>query len=68
MLLNSYGYLLNGDYMSKFQGCIYTPAAFQLVIYQLALFLFSVIVLFKGSAFKAGCLLFRNIKCTRALL
>ena len=58
MLLNSYAYLVDGDYMSKFQGWIYTPAVFQLGIYQLALFSFSIIALFKGSAFKAGCLIF----------
>ncbi|QLE79700.1 hypothetical protein FLM55_08120 [Francisella sp. Scap27] len=61
MLLNSYAYLVDGDYMSKFQGWIYTPAVFQLGIYQLALFLFSIIALFKGSAFKAGCLIFFSI-------
>ena len=61
MLLNSYAYLIYGDYMSKFQGWIYTPAVFQLGLYQLALFLFSVIALFKGSAFKASCLLFFSI-------
>jgi len=58
MLLNSYAYLIDGDYISKFQGWIYTPAVFQLGIYQLALFLFSIIALFKGSQFKAGCLMF----------
>lgn len=47
--------------MSKFQGWIYTPAVFQLGLYQLALFLFSVIALFKGSGFKAACLLFFSI-------
>lgn len=61
MLLNSYAYLVDGDYMSKFQGWIYTPAVFQLGLYQLALFIFSVIALLKGSAFKAGCLLFFSI-------
>jgi hypothetical protein len=61
MLLNSYAYLVDGDYISKFQGWIYTPAVFQLGLYQLALFLFSVIALFKGSEFKAGCLLFFSI-------
>ncbi|MFT4694832.1 MAG: hypothetical protein ACI8TE_001754 [Francisella sp.] len=61
MLLNSYAYLIDGDYISKFQGWIYTPAVFQLGLYQLALFLFSIIALFKGSQFKAGCLLFFSI-------
>jgi hypothetical protein len=61
MLLNSYAYLVDGDYISKFQGWIYTPAVFQLGLYQLALFLFSIIALFKGSQFKAGCLLFFSI-------
>ena len=61
MLLNSYAYLIDGDYISKFQGWIYTPAVFQLGLYQLALFLFSIIALFKGSEFKAACLLFFSI-------
>jgi hypothetical protein len=58
MLLNSYAYLIDGDYISKFQGWIYTPAVFQLGLYQLALFLFSIVALFKGSGFKASCLIF----------
>lgn len=58
MLLNSYAYLVDGDAISKFQGWIYTPAVFQLGLYQLALFLFSIIALVKSSQFKAGCLIF----------
>ncbi|AXA34244.1 DUF6790 family protein [Francisella adeliensis] len=61
MLLNSYAYLVDGDYMSKFQGWIYTPAVFQLGLYQLSLFILSIVALFKGSAFKAACLLFFSI-------
>ena len=51
-------YLTDGDYMNKFQGWIYTPVVFQLGIHELALFLFSIIALFKGFGFKATCLIF----------
>ncbi|BCD90999.1 hypothetical protein fh0823_11380 [Francisella halioticida] len=47
--------------MSKFQGWIFTPAVFQIGIFQLCLFIFSVLALFKNSQFKAACLIFFSI-------
>lgn len=60
-LINSYAYPLDGDNISKFQGWIFTPAVFQIGIFQLALFLFSILALFKNSQFKASCLIFFTI-------
>ncbi|WP_341483128.1 hypothetical protein, partial [Francisella tularensis] len=60
-LINSYAYLLDGDTISKFQGWIFTPAVFQIGIFQLALFLFSSLALFKYSQFKASFLIFLTI-------
>ena len=57
-LINSYVYLEDGDSVSKFQGWIFTPAVFQIGIFQLALFLFSILALFKNNQFKAACLIF----------
>ncbi|APD50699.1 DUF6790 family protein [Francisella hispaniensis] len=56
--INSYAYLVDGDNISKFQGWIFTPAVFQIGIFELALFLFSILALFKNSQFKAACLIF----------
>ena len=44
--------------MSKFQGWIFTLAVFQIGIFQLARFLFSILTLFKNNQFKAACLIF----------
>ncbi|WP_150467756.1 DUF6790 family protein [Francisella sp. SYW-9] len=60
-LINSYAYLVYGDSMSKFQGWIFTPAVFQIGIFQLCLFIFSILALFKNPQFKAACLIFFTI-------
>lgn len=57
-LINSYVYLAYGDSMSKFQGWIFTPAVFHIGIFQLTLFLFSILALLKNNQFKAACLIF----------
>ncbi|AFJ43730.1 DUF6790 family protein [Francisella orientalis] len=56
--INSFTYLVDGDSISKFQGWIYTPAVFQIGIFELAIFLFSILALFKNREFKAACLIF----------
>lgn len=57
-LINSYAYLIYGDYISKFQGWPFSPAIFELGIFQLCLLILSVIAIFKGPQFKAACLIF----------
>ncbi|AIT10206.1 membrane protein [Candidatus Francisella endociliophora] len=59
--INSYTYLLDGDSISKFQGWIFTPAVTQIGIFQLGLFIFSILALFKNAQFKAACLIFYAI-------
>ncbi|MBY7734924.1 DUF6790 family protein [Francisella philomiragia] len=56
--INSFTYLVDGDSISKFQGWIYTPAVFQIGIFELAIFLFSILALFKNREFKTACLIF----------
>ncbi|GAB4224729.1 MAG: hypothetical protein Kow0076_7510 [Francisella sp.] len=58
MLINSYAYLVDGYSISKFQGWIFTPAIFQIGIFELSFFLFSIIALFKCQNFKSACLIF----------
>jgi hypothetical protein len=57
-LLNSIAYMTDGDSISKFQGWDFSPAIFQIGIFQLAIFLYSVIAIFKNNNFKASMLLF----------
>jgi len=57
-LINCYTYLLDGVSISKFQGWIYSPAIFQIGIFQLAICLFSILALFKSNQFKSACLIF----------
>jgi len=56
--INSYAYLIDGDSISKFQGWIFTPAVFQIGIFQSAMLVFSILALFKNNQFKSACLVF----------
>lgn len=59
--INSYMCLLYGDSVSKFQGWIFTPAIFQIGIFQLSMCFFSIIAIIKKPPFKAACLIFFSI-------
>ncbi|QIV95851.1 hypothetical protein EDC55_10536 [Allofrancisella inopinata] len=59
--INSYMCLLYGDSVSKFQGWIFTPAIFQIGIFQLSMCFFSIIAIIKKPPFKAACLVFFSI-------
>ncbi|AJC48808.1 membrane protein [Allofrancisella guangzhouensis] len=59
--INSYMCLLYGDSISKFQGWIFTPAIFQIGVFQLSMFFFSIIAIIKKLPFKAACLIFFSI-------
>lgn len=56
--INSYAYLIDGGSISKFQGWIFTPAVFQIGVFQLAVLIFSILALFKNNQFKSACLIF----------
>lgn len=56
--INSYAYLADGVSISKFQGWIFTPAVFQIGIFQLVMLIFSILALFKNNQFKSACLIF----------
>ena len=57
-LMNAIAYLTDGDSVAQFQGWNFSPAVFQIGLFELSLFIFSIFAVFKNKSFKAGFLLF----------